>query len=311
MRRPKNSDWFVPRRVADGVWRVSEPGHINSWLVEGTDKAALIDTGLGLFSIREECEKLTDKPVGVVNTHSHFDHIGGNTEFDDVAIHRDGVAEIATSGDDAMLRRYLEMMPRMHEESRSLALKDRESFSFLMTPDELVRELPGDCDLDSWHIPAVEASRSLSDGDAVDLGDRVLRVTHTPGHNPDSICLLLEDEGIMFTGDTVVSGVIVAHMEDSDLDAFVRSTARLAEMEGDVRLLCMGHHLRPVAEAAFLSEVAEAFAAIAAGETVAVPAEDDFGYPALLVEHGRVMVYLRDEARAPSGEPTDQEGVPT
>jgi len=303
MRRLDRHDWFVPRRVAEGVWRVSEPGHVNSWLVEGSDRATLVDSGLGLFSIREECERLTDKPVGVVNTHSHYDHIGGNKEFVDIAIQAEGVAQIAIPVDDEMLRSYVEMIPAMHQAFGSLATKDRELFAFLMTSDERVRDLPEDFDPTSWHIPAVEASRSLSDGDLIDLGDRVLRAIHTPGHNPDSICLLLENEGIMFTGDTVVSGVIYAHMEDSDLEEFVRSTARLAEMESDVRLLCMGHHLRPIAEGAFLSEVADAFQGIQAGAVRTTPAEDDFGYPALLAEHGRVMVYLPDPAR-PHDEPT-------
>lgn len=292
MRRPANPEWFSPRRVAEGIWRVSEPGHVNSWLVEGANRAALIDSGLGVFSIRSECERLTDKPVTVVNTHSHYDHIGGNREFDEIAIHEKGVAEIAEPQDDAMLRSYLEMIPRMQKDFASLAVTDRELFAFLMTPDERVRGLPDGFDPTSWHIPGVDASRALSDGDAIDLGDRELRVMHTPGHNPDSVCLLLEGEGVMFTGDTVVSGVIYSHMEDSDPRAFWLSTARLAEMEGRVRLLCMGHHFRPIAEGAYLAEVAEAFAAIDAGTADVSPSEDDFGYPALLAEHGRVMVYL-------------------
>ncbi len=47
------------------------------WLVEGREKALLVDTGLGLGDLRGEVEALTDKPVVVVNTHGHGDHSGG------------------------------------------------------------------------------------------------------------------------------------------------------------------------------------------------------------------------------------------
>jgi len=290
----------VPRQVARGVWRVAEPGHVNSWLVEGSERAALVDSGLGLFSIREVCERLTDKPVEVVNTHSHFDHIGGDHEFEQVAIHEAGVAQLARETDPAMLTEYLLSIQGMHEGSVELAEMDRGQFAFLVTPDELVRSLPEDFD-GEWRIGPVEATRALHDGDRFDLGDRSLRVIRTQGHSPDGICLLLEDAGVLFTGDTVTSGVIWAHQVESDLPAFVGSTALLAGLEGEVSLVCMGHHLRSEAEPAFLAEVAEAFAGIASGALHGRPAEDEFGDPALLVEHGRVMVYLPDPARPRSG----------
>jgi hypothetical protein len=72
-------------------------------------------------------------------------------------------------------------------------------------------------------------------------------------------------------------------------------------MADDVRLVLMGHHLRPVIEGAYLTEVAAAFDAAVAGDLSAEPVNDDFGDPALLVHHGRVEIYLPDPARDRSG----------
>ena len=52
-----------------------------------------------------------------------------------------------------------------------------------------------------------------------------VRVLHTPGRSPDSICLLDEKNGLLFGGDTINTGPIYAQLEDSDVAAFARSTA--------------------------------------------------------------------------------------
>ena len=57
-------------------------GTENMYLLEGEDKALLIDTGYGAGNLRAFVEKLTDKPVMVTNTHFHPDHSAGNGEFE-------------------------------------------------------------------------------------------------------------------------------------------------------------------------------------------------------------------------------------
>ena len=54
--------------------------------------------------------------------------------------------------------------------------------------------------------PAVRVDVVLHGGDVIDLGDVKLRVIHTPGHTPGSICLYDEASQVMFTGDTVFAG---------------------------------------------------------------------------------------------------------
>ena len=79
------NDWFYTRTIGPGIWLIAEPQHVYSYLIEGSDQAALIDTGLNIAPIRPVAEALTDRPLKVINTHYHFDHIGGNHEFDEIA----------------------------------------------------------------------------------------------------------------------------------------------------------------------------------------------------------------------------------
>src|SRR6266545_4730820 len=100
------ASWFHVAQVADRVWQLTEPGHVCSWLVEGEERAALIDTGCGFAPIRPVAEALTGRPVVVVQTHHHFDHAGGTREFGDVLIHPLGIAGLAAGASDELLAAY-------------------------------------------------------------------------------------------------------------------------------------------------------------------------------------------------------------
>jgi glyoxylase-like metal-dependent hydrolase (beta-lactamase superfamily II) len=79
------SDWFVVYRVSEGVFALVEPYQFQeaiSYLIVGRERALMFDTGIGLVPIRPVVEQLTRLPVEVLNSHTHFDHVGGNAEFD-------------------------------------------------------------------------------------------------------------------------------------------------------------------------------------------------------------------------------------
>lgn len=256
------SPWFRTRPVARGVWLVAEPGHVNSWLVAGRDRAVLVDSGLGIAPIRPVVEALTDRPVDVVHTHAHLDHVGGDAEFSRVAIHAAGVAELTAGASAAERRRYLAHTHRMLAAADTYRALDRDFFH-LLSADSDPRPLPSGLDETTWAPGPAPTPDLLADGDVVDLGGRELRVLHTPGHSPDSVCFLDERAGLLFGGDTVNTGPTYAQAPEADLPAFAASTARLAEL--DVHLVLMAHFGRAVAEGAYLREVADAFARLLAG----------------------------------------------
>jgi glyoxylase-like metal-dependent hydrolase (beta-lactamase superfamily II) len=80
--------WFEVYELPSEVYALYEPGQFEeviSYLVQGEERAALVDTGNGISDIKGLVEELTDLPVMVVNTHAHGDHIGMNHVFEEVA----------------------------------------------------------------------------------------------------------------------------------------------------------------------------------------------------------------------------------
>lgn len=270
---------------------MAAPPHVNSFLVAGRDRAILIDTGPGIGDIRGAVAELTDLDVAVVNTHYHWDHSGGNSRFDDIAIHELGAEKLQRGPDMAKLEPYAAYTRRMLDRFGEFRATDEAFFGFL-SDETTPRPFPDDFDFATWKIPATIPTRLLTDGDRIELGGRTLQVLHTPGHTPDSICLFDEENGLLFGGDTYNTGPIYAHLPDSDVDAFALSTARVAELADGVAFVYVAHFSRYVEIGAFLREVAAGFAEIVAGEASFEPSTDDDGEGARLARFARFGVLV-------------------
>lgn len=62
-------------------WRIEDNG-VRFFVLEGTEKALVIDTGMNTPDAREIAEKITKKPLELLNTHADRDHISGNGAFE-------------------------------------------------------------------------------------------------------------------------------------------------------------------------------------------------------------------------------------
>ena len=156
-------------KLREGFTRIKD-GIVNEFLIEGSDKAVLFDTGLDLFNIRDYVGKLTDKELIVVNSHFHPDHANGNHHFEKVWI---GEADLPTCTTDNVYFKLVDdivtAMFRQYPKTRKLQpWIDR----FIMTKQG-----------DTQYLP-------LKDGDEIDLGRKKLIVKSFPGHTPGSITLL-------------------------------------------------------------------------------------------------------------------------
>jgi glyoxylase-like metal-dependent hydrolase (beta-lactamase superfamily II) len=236
------SDWFEVHSVAEDVQAISEPHHaeqVISYLIAGTDRAILLDTGMGIGNIHELVASLDDKPVLVVNSHHHYDHVGDNWRFQHIAIHTSEAP-------------YLE-----REAPEELLIE-------AMRPENIWGALPPGFDSAHYRILPSKADQMLTEGDVIELGGRDLRVLHTPGHSPGSICLLSDEEGLLFTGDTVYAGPLYTQFAHSDFEEYRVTMARLSALASDLRLVLPSHNDTPL-DPHILAEIAEGFEEIAAG----------------------------------------------
>src|SRR5690606_2366558 len=89
--------------------------------------------------------------------------------------------------------------------------------------------------LDERHLPPTGVE-TLARGGVLDAGGPRLQVLHTPGHSADSVCFYLEDEGVLFTGDTILGGTTTTVQ---DLAAYMRSLTMLQNLP-NLRVICPG-----------------------------------------------------------------------
>ncbi|WP_235489634.1 DUF3225 domain-containing protein, partial [Frankia sp. AvcI1] len=273
------ADWFALRPVAARTWLVAEPGHVNCFLVEGDERAVLVDTGLGLADVHAAARSLTDRPILAVNSHGHDDHRGGNWLFRDVAAHPLATPAVTAPVPAERLTAYLTVAREQYAAYARLRADD-ERFFHLLTEETTPRPLPPSAD--AWTVPAGPAPVALADGERIDLGGRELTVLHTPGHSPDSLCLFDERDGQLFAGDTLITGDFWVHMPDAEVDVFAATLRSLASrLAGSVRDIYPAHTLRYRVGPDFLRRTADAFEAVAAGKAPGRPGTDLLRRPAL------------------------------
>src|SRR5512147_2172732 len=100
--------WFEIKRISDDITLLWEP-HVtplmrcNIWHVRGRDRDLMIDTGMGIASLRQAAEQLLDKTVTAVATHTHNDHIGGHHEFEHTLVHALEAEELRSPRDRGTL----------------------------------------------------------------------------------------------------------------------------------------------------------------------------------------------------------------
>jgi len=85
---------YEAKKFDEGTWFINfMEGSQNLYLLEGEEKALLIDTGYGTNTLAAFVKTLTDKPLLVANTHFHPDHAGGNGEFPSIMLHHNWKAD--------------------------------------------------------------------------------------------------------------------------------------------------------------------------------------------------------------------------
>jgi glyoxylase-like metal-dependent hydrolase (beta-lactamase superfamily II) len=243
--------WFAIRRIDDDITHLWEPHVVplmrcNIWHVRGRDRDLLIDTGMGVASLREAARHLLEKAILAVATHTHLDHVGGHHEFDECLVHRLEAGGLASTSDHDSLD-TTQWDPADIAGLRNVGYE---------VPPQLITALPheGYKITDYVRRPA-KATVIVDEGDIVDIGNRHFEVLYLPGHSPGSIGLWESSSGTLFSGDALYDGPLLDELPTSNITDYLRTMRRLRELP--VRVVHAGHD--PSFDRDRLRELADAY----------------------------------------------------
>lgn len=171
--------------IAYRTWCIDEFGMDAMFLLEGDEKALLIDTGTGVFDLPSVIQSLTDKPLLITLTHGHVDHAGGMNQFEEIYLHEDDM-DMAKSITVESRKNYANMILSMSEGIYDLTEEN------VVVPFKQAKLLP------------------LEEGTFIHLGNRDVMVFETPGHTAGGLSFLDKKERILFSGDACNSNTLLA-----------------------------------------------------------------------------------------------------
>ena len=202
-------DYYAVADLGEGTYAIAEPRYAQcnfSYLVVGSERALLFDTGPGLRDVRRVVEKLTALPVVVVPSHLHFDHIGNLPRFEDVA---------------------LPDLPALREQSRdgNVELGFYQFLGFV----------------EGFKRPVFTVSRWIVAGSTIGLGGRELTLLSVPGHAPESVALLDRRTNRLFAGDFMYPSAIFAFLPGANLHDYLVSAQQVAGVLDNASAIFGGH----------------------------------------------------------------------
>jgi hydroxyacylglutathione hydrolase len=198
-------DYWAVQNIDANTYALGEPRYYQAnyaYLIVGGRRALLFDAGSGTRAITGVVTSLTHLPVMVMPSHLHFDHTGGIAPFMSVAmIDLPDIRADVTNG---------RLTPSRYE--------------YLGMIDGLV---PPTFSVTEWVKP----------GTTIDLGGRVLRVLHVPGHTPSSVALYDAATHQLFAGDFIYPTTLYAFLPGASLAEY-RATTRelLATLPADTKI---------------------------------------------------------------------------
>ena len=156
-----------PASTLDIKTIVAGPLHTNTYVITSGSQALVVDPGVGATRhVSDLAESTHCEIVTIVNTHGHWDH----------------------SADNAELMRHTGAALYVHEQDADM----------IRAPSTQL-DLPFD-------LEPANPTALMRHGEVITLNEYQLRIVHTPGHTPGSVCLLIESNRIMITGDTLFRG---------------------------------------------------------------------------------------------------------
>ncbi|HHV12491.1 MAG TPA: MBL fold metallo-hydrolase [Clostridiales bacterium] len=196
------NQYYSVTGLGNGITQIRDIFGVQAYLVEGKERAALIDTLVGFGNLKEVVESLTSLPVVVLNTHGHVDHAGGNYAFDHVYL----------SKEDYDLAQ------------RTTTVQFRMKFA-----DYAAKQmgLPRTWDDHDFTAPRDIKYYFLEDGQRIELGARTLEAIAVPGHTKGSVAFLDHCTNGLFIGDACNPSTFLFDQDATPVSLYRDSLLRL------------------------------------------------------------------------------------
>ncbi|MGI5899087.1 MAG: MBL fold metallo-hydrolase [Christensenellales bacterium] len=173
--------WFNVGKPLPGVYHIQDRLGVCVTLITGNDATLLMDTGHGIGNLKSLVASISSRPLTVINSHAHYDHMFGNYQFDHAFMPKEDLALLEAGG-------AFSGFSRQHRE----AVWNRAA-----TFGTGLIDYPSHEDyLNAGMGKLLPLSASL-----FDLGGITAEVINLPGHTPGSVCLLVKPQGLLLTGD--------------------------------------------------------------------------------------------------------------
>lgn len=212
MAEPKN--WHNTEQINEDTWRIIEGEIISCYLLLGSERALLIDTGNGMGSIGDVVRSITDLPVTVALTHRHCDHAGGRGWFNSPA--------------------------HVHEADMSLSsavFSTRIASRFISAKWTTAKDFP--------RQPYNAGYTAMTDGAVFELGGRAVRVLHAPGHTRGSVIYLDDLHHFMFVGDNLSHSDLWMHLPGAmSIEEWIPTAVQILELSEEYTIYS-GHDVQP------------------------------------------------------------------
>ena len=211
------------------TWEIDEFDCASIFLLVGTEKAMVIDCGMGIGDLRGAIEMITDKPLVVVISHGHVDHTANARQFDEVWIHP---ADAAAPMPQELARRKWD--------TERIAARQK---GCIGAPYTMFNLYPYDINVDlrdpgpDEKMPVVH---DLYDGQQFDLGGgRIVTAYHCPGHSAGEMVFLDSQSRSLFAGDALNYNLGVGAVP---VETTLRALKRIRDMGDQYDGIYNGHH---------------------------------------------------------------------
>lgn len=202
----------------DGYYRIGSPESVFCYLIVGTEKAVLIDTGYGFGNLREAVRSVTENPLFVINTHGHCDHASGNGQFEEPCFMHELDMELCRE--------------HSSREMRMESIKNAKHSQNYQT-GELYNALPEDFDEEAYLSMGTGNLHAVKEGDIFELGGATLEIMETPGHTKGGISIFYREKNLLFTGDEAGEMVWLFAEESAGLEVHIKTLKKMYAMAAD------------------------------------------------------------------------------